>query len=248
MTLRSNLAAALGGLLLVVCGPGSASEVVSVGRISIELPGQGWQVHAASDPGIVLSGVSLTRRQQTDSKILLRRAADQTIAAAVMMRANITGKGRFSGVIYPNAKCVGATGFFAEGDSQGGAAARSFQCLIVSPPGKLNVSDAFFQNFQGALSREDWELAPTMHIVIAKQYAHTGAFVDMMVLVAPDALPAITDTSEPSAEPLPKGVSAASVHWGRQLQQAVTDSVYSVRGRLTVPPLLPPPDAPSRSN
>ena len=34
---------------------------------------------------------------------------------------------------------------------------------------------------------------------------------------------------------------------GRPLHEAATDSVYRVRGRLTVPPLLPPPDAPSRT-
>jgi hypothetical protein len=72
--------------------------------------------------------------------------------------------------------------------------------------------------------------------------------VDLMALVVPEALPVIPGTSGPSTEPLPKGVSAASVRWGRQLHKAATDSVYSVRGRLTVPPLLPPPDAPSRSN
>ena len=248
MTLRSSLAATLAGLLLVVCGPGLASEVVAVGRVSIALPGQGWQVYSASDSGNVMSGGNLTRQQQTESKILLRRAADQSIDAVFMVRANVTGKGRFSGVVYPNAKCEGASGFFTEGDSKGGAAARSFKCLIVSPPGKLNAPDSFFQIFQGELSLEGWKLAPAMHIVIAKQYAHTGAFVDMMALVVPEALPAIPDTSEPPAEPLPTGVSAASVHWGRQLQQAVTDSVYSIRGRLPVPDLLPPSDAPSRSN
>jgi hypothetical protein len=247
VTLRSNLAAALGGLLLVVCGPGSASEVVTVGRVSIELPGPGWQVHAASDPGTVLSGVSLTHRQQTETKVVLRRAADQTIDVVVMVRANTTGKGRFSGVVYPNAKCEGQAGMFSEGDASG-PAAWSFRCLLVSPPGAVTVPDSFFEKIQADLGREGWKLAPAMHIVIAKQYAHTGAFVDMTTLVVPEALPMIPDTSEPLTESIPKGVSAASVHWGRQLQQAATDSVYSVRGRLTVPPLLPLPDAPSRSN
>ncbi len=75
-----------------------------------------------------------------------------------------------------------------------------------------------------------------------------GTFVDLTALVVPEALPLIPGTSGPSAEPLPKGVTAASVRWRRQLHKAATDSVYSVRGRLTVPPLLSPPDAPSRSN
>ena len=77
---------------------------------------------------------------------------------------------------------------------------------------------------------------------------YNGAFVDLMALMVPEALPEIPDTSGPSTEPLPKGVSAASVHWGRPLHKAATDCVFSVRCRLTVPPLLPLPDAPLRSN
>ena len=73
---------------------------------------------------------------------------------------------------------------------------------------------------------------------------YNGAFVDLMALVVPEALPVIPGTSGPSTEPLSKGVSAAGVRWGRQLRKAATDCVYSVRGRLTVPP----PDAPARSN
>ncbi len=247
MTLRSSLAATLAGLLLVVCGPGLASEVVAVGRVSIALPGQGWQVYSASDSGNVLSGGNLTRQQQTESKILLRRAADQTIDAVLMVRANVTGKGRFSRIVYPDARCEGGAGAFSEGDAPG-ATVRSFRCLMVLPTGAVGVPDAFFQNIQGELHRDGWRLAPAMHVVVAKQYAQTGAFVDLMALVVPEALPALPGASDPAIDVLPTGVSAASVHWGRQLQQAVTDSVYSVRGLLPVPELLLPSDAPSRSH
>lgn len=37
---------------------------------------------------------------------------------------------------------------------------------------------------------------------------YSGAFVDLMAMVVPEALPVIRDTSGPSTEPLPKGVSA----------------------------------------
>lgn len=77
---------------------------------------------------------------------------------------------------------------------------------------------------------------------------YNGAFVDLMAMVVPEALPVIPDTSGPSTEPLPKGVPAASVRWGRQMHEAATDSVFSVRCSLMVPPLLPLPDAPLRSN
>jgi len=247
VTHRPSLAAFLAGLLLALCGPTLASEVVAVGRVSIELPGQGWQVYGVNDRGNTMAGGSLTRQQQTETKILLRRAADQTIDAVLMVRANVTGKGRFSRIVYPDASCEGGEGAFSEGDAPG-PAVRSFRCLMVLPPGAVTVPDALFQDIQGELHRDGWRLAPAMHLVVAKQYAQTGAFVDLMALVAPEALPALPGASDLATDVLPTGVSATSVQWGRQLQKAVTDSVFSVRARLPVPELLMPSDAPSRSN
>jgi hypothetical protein len=42
--------------------------------------------------------------------------------ALFVVRANATGKGQFSGVVYPNNECKGSSTVFAEGDEPGPAA------------------------------------------------------------------------------------------------------------------------------
>lgn len=246
MTTKLSAAATLTWLLLALGGTVQATEVVSVGRVDIQLPGEGWQSHAVPDQGNAISGIGLTHRQQTETRVLLRRAPDQTIDAVFIVRANVTGKGRFSGVRFPDARCEGPAGTFAEGDPPS-PAARSFRCLYVSAPGAVGDPVTYFRQMQSALDVTSWKLAPSMHLMAAKQYANTGAFLDVTALVAPEALPTLTDATGQAAEPLPAGVTPASVQWGRLLQKAVTDSVYSIRGKLPVPELLPS-GAPSRSH
>ena len=246
MTGKLSAAATLTWLLLVLGGAVHATEVVSVGRVDIQLPGEGWQSHALPDQGNALSGSGVTHRQQAETRVLLRRAPDQTIDAIFIVRANVSGKGRFSGIAYSDARCEGPAGTFAEGDPPS-PAARSFRCLYVSQPGTVGDPEIFFQHIRGTLDVKQWKLAPSMHLMSAKQYANTGAFLDVTALVAPEALSTLTDATGQAAEPLPAGVTPASVHWGRMLQKAVTDSVYSVWGKLPVPDLLPS-GAPSSSN
>jgi hypothetical protein len=231
---RKSSAAALTWLVLAWSAAVHATEVVSVGRVDMQLPGEGWQSLAVPDQGNEFSGSGVTQRQQTETRLLWRRAPDQTIDALFIVRANVSGKGRFSGVSYADARCEGPPETFAEGDPPG-PAARSFRCLIVTPPGTVNAQDPFFKQMLGLLQAQGGKLAPRVHLMVAKQYANTGAFAHVTALVAPEALPTLSD----NAELLPAGVSAASVQWGRLLQKGVTDSVYSVWGKLPVPDLSP---------
>ncbi len=246
MTYRSRTAATLTWLLFAMGGVVHATEVVSVGRVDMQLPGEGWHSQSLPDQGTAMSGGSVTRQQQAETKVLVRRAPDQTIDAVFIVRANATGKGRFSGVRFHDVRCEGPAGAFVEGDPPSSAAS-SYRCLYVSQPGTLGDPATFFQQMQRELDVTSWKLAPTMHLMVARQYANSGSFVDFTVLVAPHALPAPAEAPAQTAEPLPAGVSMASVQWGRLLQKAVTDSVYSIRGKLPVPDLLPSGD-PSSSN
>ncbi|HEX5739367.1 MAG TPA: hypothetical protein VFY22_12715 [Hydrogenophaga sp.] len=251
MTTKLSAAATLTWLLLALGGTVHATEVVSVGRVDIQLPGEGWQSYAVPDQGNSMSGMGESHRQQTETRVLLRRAPDQSIDAVFIVRANASGKGRFSGVLFPDARCEGPAGTFTEGEPPS-PAARSFRCLYVSPAGSVGDPEQFLQQMLGQqtlgpLGEEGLKLAPSMHLVLAVQHANTGAFADVKALVAPEVLPALSAASGPSAEALPAGVTAASLQWGRLLQKAVTDSVYSIRGKLPVPELLPS-GAPARSN
>lgn len=246
MTRKLSATATLTWLLLALGGTAHASEEVSVGRIDMQLPGEGWQSQSLPDRGTTLSGGGLTRQQQAETKVLVRRAPDQTIDVVFIVRANATGKGRFSGVRFHDLRCEGPAGAFVEGDPPSSAAS-SYRCLYVTHAGTVGDPATFFQQMQHELDAASWKLAPTMHLMVARQYANSGAYVDFTVLVAPHALPAQSRASAQTADPLPAGVSMASVQWGRLLQKAVTDSVYSIRGKLPVPELLPA-GAPSPSN
>jgi hypothetical protein len=246
MTRKSSAAATLALLLLVWGGTAHATEVVSVGRVDIQLPGEGWQSYAVPDKGNAMSGMGESHRQQAETRVLLRRAPDQTIDAVFIVRANASGKGPFSDIMYPDARCEGPAGVFAEGDPPG-PTALSFRCLFVTPAGSWGDPDLFFQKILGPLAEKGWKVAPSMHMMRARQNASTGAFADVTVMIASKEIPALSAASGPSAEALPAGVTAASVQWGRLLQKAVTDSVYSIRGKLPVPDLSPS-GAPARSN
>jgi hypothetical protein len=246
MTKKSSAAATLALLLLVLGGTAHATEVVSVGRVDIQLPGEGWQSYAVPDQGNAMSGTGETYQQQTETRVMLRRSSDQIIDAVFIVRANASAKGPFSDIMYPDARCKGPAGTFAEGDPPG-PAATSFRCLVITPAGSWADPDLFFQKILGPLAEKGWKVAPSMRMMRATQHASTGAFADVTALIASKALPALSAASEPSEEPLPAGVTATSVQWGRLLQKAVTDSVYSIRGKLPVPELLPS-GAPARSN
>lgn len=110
------------GVLLTGSLSAWAQQEVSVGRVDVLLPGQGWQGYEFEDKGITLSGSGHTHQQTTELKVLVRRDADQMVDAIIVVRANSSGKGRFSGIVFPDAQCQGAPNVYAEGDAPGAAA------------------------------------------------------------------------------------------------------------------------------
>lgn len=228
-----------------------AGQNVAVGRVELQLPGgdETWQVYALSDAGVDISGSGVTFNQKAETKVLVRRTADRVIDAALIVRANVSGKGRFSGINFPNASCTGGPGVFAEGD-QPGPGARSFQCMAVVMPGEVTGLKGVHQPIQAMLAKDGWTWPPTMQIILAQQYAHTGAYVHVTALLLPERLPALAEPQpKEGADAQPAFVTAASLKWGRLLQEAATSSVYSIRGKLAVPELaVPELDMPSESD
>lgn len=225
-----------GWMLLGCCASALAEQEVPVGRVDVKLPGEGWQVLKVEDSGRTIAGGAVTYQQTTDFKVIVHHGTDKVLDAVILVRANESGKGRFSGVAYPDAKCTGSPRVFAEGD-QGGPAARSFRCLQIWRQSIPNVSSGIPRPALEWLAKNGWDFPPTMDMVSATQYAHTGAFASMLVYLRPIATnPVVTKTRElPNG--LPNWLLEAHAHWGRELQEAVSDSVYSIRGKLPMPKL-----------
>lgn len=138
--------------------------------------------------------------------------------------------------MFSDAQCAGSTGVFAEGDKPG-PAARSFRCLKVVAPARSSALTDFPEDVASVLSKLGVRLPPRMFVVSAVQYATTGAFGIVVAYLRPLASATPTDKAQDVPDALPLGVTATSVQWGRQLQEAVKDSVYSIRGKLAVPEL-----------
>ncbi len=224
----------LAGWVLVGLGAQAwAAQEVSVGRVDVKLPGEGWQVHSVEDKGNSISGEGHTHQQSAEYKVIVRRGAAQMLDAIVMVRASASGIGRFSGLMFSNIACDGASGMYAEGDKPG-VAARSFRCLrVLAPQPRTSPSD-LPDEVRELMSKLGWRLPPSMFVVSATQYGTTGSFAVVVAYLRPLATTPV-DKAQSVPEALPSGVTAASVQWGRRLQEAVTDSVYSIRGKLAFP-------------
>jgi hypothetical protein len=220
-----------------VCAMAHSGQEVSVGRIDLLLPVDGWKAYSLPDRGTTVVGVGVTHGQETEMKVLVRRGTDQSIEAALIVRANVSGKGRFSGVTFPNKRCDGGSGAFSEGDEPG-SAPRSFRCLRILSPRDVTAPGGVHSNIKELLAKEGWTWPSLMQVVMSDQYAFTGAFVSMTALIRPESVPLLADRPQDMPAALPHGVSLSSVQWGRQLQKAVTASVYSIGGNLPVPALV----------
>lgn len=222
------------GLLLGHCTLALAEQEVPVGRVNVLLPGEGWQVHSLPDRGKTYSGDGHTHQQEAELKVIARAGADQVLEALFVVRANATGKGRFTGVLYPNSECKGSSSVFAEGDEPG-PALRSFRCLRMTQVPVDRVSSFMSAPVLEWIMQNGWRFPPHLIGVSAQQYAHTGSFSLVTAYVQPLASKPADASAKGIPDAFPIGVTATGVQWGRRLQEAVSDSVYSIRGKLPVP-------------
>jgi hypothetical protein len=222
---------ALAGCVLAGCGTQAlAAQEVPVGRLDVRLPGDGWEVHSIADEKNTISGDGHTHQQTTDYKALVHRGPDQVVDAVLLVRANVSGIGRFSGLIFTDTRCEGPKGVYAVG----GPDSRSYRCLQVTPQASISPTDVP-EDVSSMLTKLGWRLPPSMFVVSATQYATTGSFAVVVAYLRPLAGTPATDGAQGIPDTLPPGVAVTSVQWGRQLQEAVRDSVYSIRGKLTIP-------------
>lgn len=210
----------------------------SVGRVDVELAGEGWKEISLPDRSQAYGGEK-EGALSIQGKLYLRESTGREGQTLVLVSANSGGMGGGSaGYMTYSPVCHSDEQTYREGNE--GFGQRFAQCLMVLP---RYSSESVFKALAPELlllrASGDLSHQPGVYTVWSRHAISTGSFVDVMVFVSAPInadSAAVTDT-------LPKGVPPAHVVWGRQLKDAVKSSVYSLSGRLVVPPIRfePPP-------
>ena len=206
----------------------------SLGRVDIEFADEGWKEVSLPDQEIAFGG-DKSGTLGVQSKLFVRGAPDSEGQVLVLVGAHSDGfgGGRAANMSY-TPDCRSDERNYREGNA--GFRASFAQCLTVTP---LYNSESVFK----ALAPEVLALQTSgevsarrpVYTVWSRHAISTGSFVDVRVFVM-SPIGADKATVE---DALPKGVLPEHVVWGRQLKDAVKSCVYSLSGRLVIPPIRP---------
>jgi hypothetical protein len=222
----------------------------SVGRVDVSFAEPGWELMVLPDRTQAYGGQK-DGKLSVQSALFFRRSAGSDVGALVLVSANSSGMGGGrAGHMQYTVDCQPNDHYHREGNQ---GIRRSFvQCLTVMPRYR---ADSVFEQLAPQLleidpaSETDADaeakaelLALPVYTVWSHHAISTGSFVDVRVFV----WSRIGADGAAVSEQLPAGVPPEHVAWGRQLKDAVKSSVYSLSGRLVMPPLpMALPDAPS---
>lgn len=209
----------------------------SVGRVDIKFADPDWKVVPLPDQAVAYGGEK-SGALEVQSKLYVRGAAGSDGQILVLVSANSGGLGGGRGgymTYSPN--CRSDEYNYREGNE--GFRASFMQCLTVTP---LYSSESALK----ALAPQVLDLQTSggvsvqrpIYTVWSRHAISTGSFVDVRVfLMSPLGVDGAS-----VADSIPSGVPTDHVAWGRQLRDAVKSSVYSLSGRLDMPPIrLAPP-------
>jgi hypothetical protein len=220
------------GAVLVGAFAAQAADF-SVGRVEISFAEEGWTELPLSDRSQPYGG-DRDGALKVESKLYVLERPEPEGQTLVLVSANSQGLGGGpAGYMTYTANCRSDERLFREGNE--GVQARFNQCLTVTPK---YTSDSVFT----ALAPEVLELQKAGTVTLqrpvftvwSRHAISTGSFLDVRVFVATrlESQTAVSST-------LPPNVPSSHVAWGRQLKAAVEDSVYSLSGRLRMPPFKP---------
>lgn len=229
----------------VVCGAvlmgAAASQAAdfSVGRVEISFAEEGWTELPLPDQSRAFGG-DRDGALKVEAKLYILERPELEGQVLVLVSANSQGMGGGpAGYMTYTGQCRSDEQVFREGND--GVRARFAQCLTVAP---RYTSDSVFK----ALAPQILEMRQSGSVTVqrpvftvwSRHAISTGSFLDVRVFVATrlEGQAAVTGT-------LPPNVPSSHVAWGRQLKAAVEDSVYSLSGRLKMPPFKPAASQPA---
>lgn len=203
----------------------------SVGRVDIKFADEGWTEMPLPDQAQAFGG-DRDGALSVQAKVFVREGSGGEAPVMVLVSANSAGLGGGRGghMTY-STDCKSDANNFREGNE--GVRTSFAQCLTVTP---LYDGHALFKvlapQIQDALPPSGQALPP-FYAVWSRHAISTGSFLDVRVFTV---FPIRADSAS-VADPVPKGVPPAHVVWGRHLKDAVKSSVYSLSGRLEIPPI-----------
>ena len=213
----------------------------SVGRVDIRFADEGWKEVPLPDRAQSYGGEK-SGALAVQAKLFVRDGSASEVPVLVLVSANSQGMGGGRGgymTYSPN--CKSDEHNYREGNE--GFNASLLQCLTVMPRyNGSSVIKALAPQLEGALKTEEGTELPPFYTVWSRHAISTGSFVDVRVFTV---FPISADGSA-AVGALPQDVPPAHVVWGRQLKDAVKSSVYSLSGRLEMPPIqvvVPPQPA-----
>ncbi len=227
------------GAALALASMAAQANGFSVGRVEVVFAEEGWKEVPLPDTAQSYGG-DKWGALSVQVKLYVRAARDGSEPVYVMVSANSHGLGGGrSGYMTYSPDCKSDDELYREGNS--GFSLRFAQCLLVAP---RYTTESILQSLAPQVKplRESGAvpMASAVYAVWSRHAISTGSFVDVRVFTAN---PIDSDQSA-DVEGLPDGVPSAHVTWGRQLSDAVKSSVYSLSGRLSIPPIRTVPPAP----
>lgn len=209
-----------------------ASEF-SVGRVEVNFAEAGWKEVPLPDSERAYRG-DRDGALPVQSKLFIQNVPGRD--AQVLLLVSGTSGGLGGGYMSYSPVCESDEHEYREGNS--GVRRPFAQCLSVLP---LYSSESVFKALAPSLLKlPAVPVSRPLYSIISRHAISTGVFLDVRVFVTEP----IAVTGNPLTDTLPDGVPPEHVAWGRQLKEAVKSSVYSISGRLDVPPLrlaVPPP-------
>lgn len=227
---RGMWKAAVCGWMLWGAVTSQAAEF-SVGRVDIKFADEGWKEVPLPDAAQAYGGDrSGALAVQEKLFVQYREASETPVLVLVSANSDGLGGGRGGHMTY-SVNCKSDEENYREGNE--GFRASFAQCLTVMPPYEgASVIKALAPQLEGVLKTEGADMPP-FYTVWSRHAISTGSFVDVRVFTV---FPISADGGAATGA-LPKDVPPAHVAWGRQLKDAVKSSVYSLSGRLEMPPI-----------
>jgi|GEM_PF-2072586 len=235
------------GLRSFACGCAVLGALVSqaaefsVGRVDIRFAEEGWVEETLPDR-LEAFGGDRNGALQVQTKRFVYPGKGGKGGVQILVSANSWGMGS-GGAAHMRYEidCKSSGEIYREGNT---AASGPFaQCLTVTP---LYTSGSVFEALAPQLVERQAEGLehPPIYTVWSRHAISTGSFVDVRVF-----LERPLDVEGASVlEMLPVGIPHAHVVWGRQLKDAVKSCVYSLSGRLVMPPVRMSPPATETGN